>query len=107
MAFLYTGLFRQTLDVMTQELVDKVRAYVDQRVRDMENSPDPYASGKKHPSAKQAEKIENAIKQLGHQLAEVHMRIELNARPKPPPAASLLTRGLHLPVFWLAARRET
>ncbi|TLU99159.1 hypothetical protein [Dyadobacter luticola] len=33
---------------MTQELVDKVRAYVDQRVRDMENSPDPAAVAKKH-----------------------------------------------------------
>nr|WP_295931099.1 hypothetical protein [uncultured Dyadobacter sp.] len=32
-----------------------------------------YASGKKHPSAKQAAKIESAIKQLAKDLAEVHI----------------------------------
>lgn len=32
-----------------------------------------YASGKKHPSAKQAEKIENAVKQLAQQLSNVHI----------------------------------
>ncbi|MCF0050038.1 hypothetical protein MUK70_29010 [Dyadobacter chenwenxiniae] len=32
-----------------------------------------YATGKKHPSAKQAEKIENAVKQLAQQLSNVHI----------------------------------
>ncbi|MEO6284022.1 MAG: hypothetical protein ABIN80_18650 [Dyadobacter sp.] len=32
-----------------------------------------YASGKKYPSAKQVEKIENAIKQLAHRLEQVHI----------------------------------
>ncbi|MCE6990300.1 helix-turn-helix transcriptional regulator [Dyadobacter sp. CY323] len=32
-----------------------------------------YASGKKNPSAKQVEKIENAIKQLANQLADIHI----------------------------------
>lgn len=34
-----------------------------------------YATGKKHPSAKQAAKIENAIKELANQLAEVHIYV--------------------------------
>ncbi|MCF0043374.1 hypothetical protein [Dyadobacter fanqingshengii] len=32
-----------------------------------------YATGKKHPSAKQAEKIENAVKQLAQQLSDIHI----------------------------------